>query len=135
MLPTLEVKNLIKDLLSSIINNTILKGGSIDLIASSLQGRCGSFCSSDDVYIFKAIENLTRAKNIGNRDNDMRNKCLHNAVALFEQASDSLTLENIENSIDIMLSLDYYTGAVEFLLKLAKRLQGVSGTPSNVVIN
>lgn len=135
LLPTLEVKNLIKDLLSSIINKTILKGGSIDLIASSLQGRCGSFCSSDDVYIFKAIENLTRAKNIGNRDNDMRIKCLHNAVALFEQASDSLTLENIENSIDIMLSLDYYTGAVEFLLKLAKRLQGVSGAPSNVVIN
>ncbi|GEQ68699.1 hypothetical protein JCM33374_g2367 [Metschnikowia sp. JCM 33374] len=135
LLPTLEVKNLIKDLLSSIINKTILKGGSIDLIASSLQGRCGSFCSSDDVYIFKAIENLTRAKNIGNRDNEMRIKCLRNAVSLFEQASDSLTLENIENSIDIMLSLDYYTGAVEFLLKLAKRLQGVSGTQTSVVIN
>ncbi|OBA20947.1 nucleoporin-domain-containing protein [Metschnikowia bicuspidata var. bicuspidata NRRL YB-4993] len=135
LLPSLEVKNLIKDLLSSIINKTILKGGSIDLIASSLQGRCGSFCSSDDVYIFKAIENLTRAKNIGNRDNEMRLKCLRNAVTLFEQASDSLTLENIENSIDIMLSLDFYKGAVEFLLKLAKRLQGVAGTLSTVVLN
>ncbi|KAM9908212.1 hypothetical protein OXX79_000521 [Metschnikowia pulcherrima] len=135
LLPTLEVKNLIKDLLSSIINKTILKGGSIDLIASSLQGRCGSFCSSDDVYIFKAIENLTRAKSIGNRDHEMRVKCLRTAVTLFEQASDSLTLENIENSIDIMLSLDYYTGAVEFLLKLAMRLQSVSGAASSVVLH
>lgn len=134
LLPSLEVKNLIKDLLSSIINKNILKGGSIDLIASSLQGRCGSFCSTDDVYIFKAIENLTRAKNIGNRDNELKVKCLNNAVALFEQASDSLTFENIENSIDIMLSLDFYTGAVEFLLKLAKRLYAVPNTTSGPLI-
>lgn len=134
LLPSLEVKNLIKDLLSSIINKNILKGGSIDLIASSLQGRCGSFCSTDDVYIFKAIENLTRAKNIGHRDNELKLKCLNNAVALFEQASDSLTVENIENSIDIMLSLDFYTGAVDFLLKLAKRLYGVPNAPSNKLI-
>lgn len=135
LLPTLEVKNLIKDLLSSIINKNILKGGSIDLIASSLQGRCGSFCSTNDVYIFKAIENLTRAKNIGTRDNELKLECLNNAVALFEQASDSLTLENIENSIDIMLSLDFHTGAIEFLLKLAKRLYGISSDNGTVVAN
>lgn len=134
LLPLLEVKNLIKDLLSSIINKNILKGGSIDLIASSLQGRCGSFCSTDDVFIFKAIENLTRAKNIGHRDNELKIKCLNSAVGLFEQASDSLTLENIENSIDIMLSLDFYTGAVEFLLKLAKRLYAVPTAPANNLI-
>lgn len=134
LLPSLEVKNLIKDLLSSIINKNILKGGSIDLIASSLQGRCGSFCSTDDVYIFKAIENLTRAKNIGNRDNELKVQCLNNAVALFEQASDSLTLENIENSIDIMLSLDFYTGAVEFLLKLAKRLYAIPNSTAGALI-
>lgn len=134
LLPTHEVKGLIKDLLSSIINKNILKGGSIDLIASSLQGRCGSFCSSDDVYIFKAIENLTRAKNIGNRDSELKNNCLSNAVNLFEQASDSLSLENIENSLDIMLSLEFYTGAVEFLLRLAKRYVGVSNTQSALLL-
>lgn len=124
LLPTTDVKNLIKDLLSSIINKNILKGGSIDLIASSLQGRCGSFCSTNDVYIFKAIENLTRAKSVGNRDIELKLKCLNNAVALFEQASDSLTFENIENSVDIMLSLDFYSGAIEFLLKLANKQYG-----------
>ncbi|ODV81420.1 nucleoporin-domain-containing protein [Suhomyces tanzawaensis NRRL Y-17324] len=119
LLPTKEVKNLIKDLLSSIINKNILKGGSLDLIASSLQERCGSFCSTDDVYIFKAIENLTRAKNIGSRDNDLKIKCLKNSVKLFEEAYESLTLENIQNSIDIMLELKFYSGAVDLLLKLA----------------
>lgn len=131
LLPNREVKNLIKDLLSSIINKNILKGGSIDLIASSLQGRCGSFCSADDVYIFKAIENLTRAKNIGERDQDLKVRCLKNAVALFEQAYESLTLENIENSINIMLSLEYYTGAVDLLIKLAHKLGLVTNVDAN----
>lgn len=134
LLPKMEVRKLIKDLLSSIINKTILNGGSIDLIASSLQGRCASFCSKDDVYIFKAIENLTRAKNIGNRDNELKVKCLHNAVALFEQASGSLTLENIENSIDIMLSLDFYTGAIDFLLKLSKKLYGILSVQTESIV-
>lgn len=122
LMPGRDVRNLIKDLLSSIINKNILKGGSIDLIASSLQGRCGSFCSADDVYIFKAIENLNRAKNIGTRDNELKNKFLRNAVELFEKAYDSLTLENIENSINIMLDLEFYTGAVDLLLKLAQKI-------------
>lgn len=131
LLPNQDVKNLIKDLLSSIINKNILKGGSIDSIASSLQGRCESFCSVDDVYIFKALENLTRAKNIGNRDNDLRIKCLKNASSLFEEAYESLTYENIQNSINIILELEYYTGAVELLLKLASKFGSSLSVNSN----
>ncbi|EGW35328.1 uncharacterized protein SPAPADRAFT_132561 [Spathaspora passalidarum NRRL Y-27907] len=122
LLPNRDVKNLVKDLLSSIINKNILKGGSIDLIASSLQTRCGSFCSTNDVFIFKAIENLTRAKKINSRDPDLKNKCLTNAVLLFEEAYDSLTLENIENSINIMLDLQFYAGGVGMLLNIAQKL-------------
>lgn len=128
LLPNNDVKNLIKELLSSIINKNILKGGSIDLIANSLQGRCGSFVSTDDVLIFKAIENLTRAKNIGFRDNDLKIKCLKNAVLLFEQAYESLTFETVQISVNIMLELDYYVGAVELLLKLANKLENINKT-------
>lgn len=134
LLPQSEVKNLIKDVVSSIINKNILKGGSIDLIASSLQGRCGSLCSADDVYIFKAIENLTRAKNIGSRDNDMKIKCLKNAIELFEKASESLTFENVENSLNIMLSLEFYTGAVQFILKLAKKCNTYSTATTTALV-
>ncbi|KAG2731774.1 hypothetical protein G9P44_005361 [Scheffersomyces stipitis] len=94
LLPNREVKNLIKDLLSSIINKNILKGGSIDLIASSLQGQTS----------------------------EIKSKCLKNAVILFEEAHESLTLENIENSVNIMLDLEYYVGAVGLLLKLAHKV-------------
>lgn len=134
LLPSSEVKNLVKDLLSSIINKNILKGGSIDLIASSLQTRCGSFCSTDDVFIFKAIENLTRAKKIGSRDNDLKIKCLQNAVLLFEEAFESLTIENIENSINIMLELEYYAGAVGMLLNIAQKI-GNNAKVSNLNFN
>lgn len=122
LLPNTEVKNLIKDLLSSIVNKSILKGGSIDLIATSLQGRCGSFCSTNDVFIFKAIENLTRAKSVGGRDNDLKIKCLNNAVLLFEEAYESLTLENIQNSVNIMVELEFFSGAVRMCLSLAHKL-------------
>lgn len=130
LLPNRDVKNLIKDLLSSIINKNILKGGSIDLIASSLQTRCGSFCSANDVFIFKAIENLTKAKNIGTRDTDLRTKCLKNAVLLFEEAYESLTLENIENCINIMLDLEFYAGAVGMLLNIAQKLSNSIKVPA-----
>lgn len=130
LLPNRDVKNLVKDLLSSIINKNILTGGSIDLIASSLQTRCGSFCSTNDVFIFKAIENLTKAKNIGFRDTDLKNKCLKNAVLLFEEAYESLTLENIENSINIMLDLEFYAGAVGMLLNIAQKVGNNVKVPS-----
>jgi nuclear pore complex protein Nup155 len=122
LLPGSAVKSLIKDLLSSIINKSILKGGSIDSIASSLQGRCASFCSTDDILIFKALESLTRAKNIGARDNELKVKCLKTAVSLFEKAYESLTLENINNAMNIMIELQFYSGAVDLLLKLATKV-------------
>lgn len=116
------VKALIKDLLSSIINRSILRGASIDTIASSFQNRCGSFCSTDDVFAFQAIENLTRAKAVDSRDSDLRSKYLNNAAALFEQASESLTVESVQNAIKIMAELKFYNGAIDLLLKLAKKM-------------
>ncbi|ODQ78179.1 hypothetical protein BABINDRAFT_162851 [Babjeviella inositovora NRRL Y-12698] len=117
-----DVRNLIKDLLSAILNKNILKGGSIDLVATSLQEKCGSFCSSSDVVIFKAIEKLTKAKSIGDRDPELKVKNLTESVALFEQCSAALTLENIENATNIMLELDYHLGAVQFVLNAANKI-------------
>lgn len=88
------------------------------------------FCSANDVFIFKAIENLTKAKNIGTRDTDLRTKCLKNAVLLFEEAYESLTLENIENSINIMLDLEFYAGAVGMLLNIAQKLSNSIKVPA-----
>lgn len=134
LLPSRDVKILIKDLLSSIINSSISRGGSIDLIASSLQTRCGSFCSTNDVFIFKAIENLTRAKKIAARDSELKLKCLRNAVLLFEEAYDTLTFDHITNAVDTMADLEYYSGAIGMLLSIAKKL-GNNVKPSNFAYN
>ncbi|KAI5969138.1 NUP170 [Candida margitis] len=122
LLPSRDVKALIKDLLSSIINSNISRGGSIDFIASSLQTRCGSFCSTNDVFIFKAIENLTRAKKIASRDSELKLKCLRNSVLLFEEAYETLTLDHLTYAVDVMVDLEYYSGAIGMLLDIAKKL-------------
>lgn len=121
LLPVSDVKNLVKELLSSIINQSILRGGSIDSIAASLQGRCASFCSTDDILIFKALESLTKAKNIGSRDTELKIKCLKTTVTLFEKAYETLTYENVSNATSIMIELQFYSGAVDMLLKLAAK--------------
>ncbi|KAG5421879.1 NUP170 [Candida metapsilosis] len=130
LLPSRDVKVLVKDLLSSIINSNISRGGSIDLIASSLQTRCGSFCSTNDVFIFKAIENLTRAKKIASKDSELELKCLKNAVLLFEESYETLTFDHITNAVDVMVELEYYSGAIGMLLNVAKKL-GNNVKPSN----
>lgn len=131
LLPGKHVKNIIKELLSSIINKNILKGGLIDVIASSFQEKCGSFCSPDDVFIFKAIENLTRAKSIGSRDIDLKVRCLNDAAVLFEEAHASLTIANIEYAIKMMMELRYFNGAIVLLLKLANKRRAEKGPIKN----
>jgi hypothetical protein len=34
----------------------------VDAISETLQQRCGSFCSTDDVLLYKAIESMRRAR-------------------------------------------------------------------------
>ncbi|OWB73476.1 hypothetical protein B5S31_g3219 [[Candida] boidinii] len=112
------ITKLIKEVLSSIINRSIVRGYSVEFVAKTLQERCGSFCSTGDVLIFKAIESLKKAKDYSG-DNEMKLKYLQSSVKLLEQTKNSLNSETITEAITIMLQLDYYDGAVEFLLNLA----------------
>lgn len=123
LLPTREVKQLVKDLFSNIVNQKIAMGGGlIDVVTSLLKGKCELFCLADDVFIFKAIENLTKAKKIGARDQDLRDKCLLNATHFFEKAFALLSYDNVELTVDIMVDLEYYQGAVELVLKLIQKV-------------
>lgn len=117
--PTDKTKNLIREILSSIINRNISRGGSIEYIATALQERCGSFCSSGDVLGFRAVEHLRKAKEIGLRDYETLNYHLTNAIKLFEKIVDSLSMEKLKEATSIMLELNYYPGTIEFLLNIA----------------
>ncbi len=111
--------DLIKDLVSSIVNKNVSEGGSVDIVAKNLQERCGSFCSADDVIIFKAIEHLRKAKDLGTNDPDMKSRHLYNAVKLYQKTASTITDENFKFAIDSMIDLDYYVGAIELALAVA----------------
>jgi nuclear pore complex protein Nup155 len=115
-----DVSTLIKELLSCILSKNISEGNSVELVAQTLQEKCGFFCSTDDVLIFKAIENLKKAKNYSDiKDNELKLKSIEGAIKLLKQTSDSLNDETIADCVNAILQLGYYPEAVEFLLSIA----------------
>lgn len=114
------VSRLLKEILSSVINKSIASGNSVEVVANALQEKCGSFCSTGDVLIFKAIESLKKAKDyMNNNDGEMKMNYLRAAVKLLTETADSLSEEIITDCVNIMLHLEYYDGAVKFLLDVA----------------
>jgi len=115
-----RVSRLLKEVLSSVINKSIASGNSVEVVANALQDKCGSFCSTGDVLIFKAIESLKKAKDyMNNNDGEMKMNYLRAAVKLLTETADSLSEDIITDCVNIMLYLEYYDGAVKFLLDVA----------------
>ncbi len=78
-------------------------------MAEGLRRKCGSFCSSDDVIIFKAQENLKKAADSG--ANAERGRILLNdSLRLFEQVAKSLSFENLTSTINKYIQLEFYAG-------------------------
>ncbi|CUS21537.1 LAQU0S03e04830g1_1 [Lachancea quebecensis] len=120
--PTDNTKNLLREILSSIINRSISRGGSIEHIATALQERCGSFCSSSDILGFRAMEHLRKAKEVGLRDYETSTYHLTCANKLFEKIVDTISTERLRDAVSTMLDLNYYPGTIEFLLNMANSM-------------
>lgn len=118
-----KIQKLIRDLLSALINKSISRGISVDFIASTLQERCGAFCSTGEVVVFKAIESLKKAKDMAKDDDDLKVTYMQSAVKLFEQAADSLNPDIIKDAIKIMVELNYDDGAIDLLLRIANNTE------------
>ncbi|KAF2733309.1 nucleoporin-domain-containing protein [Polyplosphaeria fusca] len=118
---TKEGKDLAKELVKAIVNRSIMKGSNVETVAEALRRKCGSFCSSDDVVIFKAQENLKKAIDVG--ANAERGRLLLNdSLRLFEQVAKSLTMENLTAAVDRYIELEFYAGAIRLVLKVASEL-------------
>ncbi|KAH3682893.1 hypothetical protein WICPIJ_006149 [Wickerhamomyces pijperi] len=117
--PTEQTKNLIREILSSIINRNMSYGESIEYIAKGLQEQCGSFCSGNDVVGFKAMEHLRKAKEIGLADVDGLNYHLDKAMGLFEVINNEISLEKLKESVDILVSLHEFPRALKFVLNIS----------------
>lgn len=109
----------IREILLSIINRNINRGASIEYTATTLQERCGSFCSTNDILSFRALEHLRKAKEIGTRDFDTLSYHLDSAIKLFQTIADDLSINKLKEAIAIMLELNYYPKTIEFLLNIA----------------
>lgn len=111
-------KELAKVLVKAIVNRNIENGSNVETVADALRRKCGSFCSPDDVVIFKAQEQLKKASEPSLNPNTSRT-LLHESLRLFQKVARSLTQTNLESAIEQYVSLRYYAGAIQLCLVVA----------------
>ncbi|RDA83830.1 hypothetical protein CP532_5137 [Ophiocordyceps camponoti-leonardi (nom. inval.)] len=112
-------RDLAKLLVKAIVNRNIESGSNVETVADALRRRCGSFCSPDDVVIFKAQEQLKRASEQPLNTNISRS-LLHESLKLFEKVAGSLTPANLQTAVAQYVDLKYYAGAIQLCLVVAR---------------
>ncbi|KAK5467212.1 hypothetical protein LTS15_000184 [Exophiala xenobiotica] len=110
--------DLAKELVKAIVNRNIAKGSNVETIAEALRRKCGSFCSADDVVIFKAQEQLKRAAEAGGNAELSRN-LLNESLKLFEQVAHSLPMDYLQSAIQQYTNLQFFAGAIQLALRVA----------------
>lgn len=106
-----------RSMVKSLINQQMV-GKSVDGISEILKLRCGTFCSSDDVLLYKAIEALNRVKESQNPDD--RRSFATDALILFKKGAKHMTIEVLENACEEFLKTGFLDGIVELCLSCAK---------------
>ncbi|KAF6766148.1 nucleoporin Nup157/170 [Ephemerocybe angulata] len=102
-------------LVNVVIDQQIGQQISVDTISEVLQHRCGSFCSTDDVMLYKAKECIRKAAET--RNPNERQNSLAEALRLFTKAARILEFEKLREIIGDFQQLSFAKGAV--LLPLA----------------
>ncbi|KAF8437373.1 Non-repetitive/WGA-negative nucleoporin C-terminal-domain-containing protein [Terfezia claveryi] len=128
---------LAKELVQGIVNKSIASGGDVDSITTALRRRCGSFCSADDVIVFKAIEHMKKARD--ETDLDLKMTLLRESLRLFEETASSLSMDNLRETVSEFIYCGFYQGAVLLPLTVAKAIDngtdpsmyGKDGAPEN----
>ncbi|KAI4194602.1 MAG: hypothetical protein LQ346_003637 [Caloplaca aetnensis] len=111
-------KMLAKDLVKAIVNRNILSGSNVETVAEALRRRCGSFCSADDVVIFKAQEYVKRGAEHG-ADSDVCRDYLNESLRLFKQVAGSLSMEQLQWAVEQYVALQFYAAAIQLCLDKA----------------
>ena len=115
---SIKGRNLAKELVKAIVNRNIANGSNVETVADALRRRCGSFCSADDVVIFKAQEHLKRASEIG-ADSDQGRIFLNESLKLFIKVAASLSMEQLQWASTSYSNLQFYAGAIQLALTVA----------------
>ncbi|KAJ5080892.1 hypothetical protein N7456_013602 [Penicillium angulare] len=117
---TSKGNDIAKDLVKSIVNRNIAKGSNVETVADALRRRCGSFCSAEDVVIFKAQELLKRATEAGSNTELGRN-LLNESLVLFRQVADNLPMDYLVSAVDNYIGNQFFAGAIQLALTVAAR--------------
>ncbi|KAI0082270.1 nucleoporin [Panus rudis PR-1116 ss-1] len=110
--------NVSRALVNVVINQQIGQQISVDTISEVLQQRCGSFCSTDDVMLYKARENVRKAaetKNPAERQN-----WLAESLRLFTKGARIMEFEKLREIVGDYQQLNYAKGAIELPLYCAQ---------------
>lgn len=100
---------LAKTLVRAIVNRNIVNGSNVDTVAEALRRRCGSFCSADDVVIFKAQELVTRAAETG-ATTEAGRMILNESMKLFQKVAAALTREQLRTIVEQYTKMEFYAG-------------------------
>lgn len=111
---------LAKDLVKAIVNRNIASGSNVDTVADALRRRCGTFCSPDDVVIFKAQEQVNRADDAGSQSEKGR-ALLNESQRLFTKVAGSLSDENLSWATKQYTQMSFYAGAIQLSLAVAQQ--------------
>ena len=116
-------QNLARELVKAIVQHNINKGSNVETVAEGLRRKCGSFCSSDDVVIFRAQENLKKAADAGMNAEQAR-IILNDSLQLFSQVARSLSMEHLADAVTKYIELEFYAGKLpmtKFLFRSNRR--------------
>lgn len=116
---TIDGKELAKELVKAIVNRNIANGSNVETVAEALRRRCGSFCSANDVIIFKAQEQLKKASEVGS-DSEFGRNLLNESLRLFKQVAGNLSMEQLQWAIQQFLQMQFFAGAIELVLNVAQ---------------
>lgn len=98
-----------KELVKGIVNRNIAKGSNVETVADALRRRCGSFCSAEDVVIFKAQEQLKRATEAG-ANSELGRNLLNESLLLFQQVAENLPMDYLVSAVDNYIANQFFAG-------------------------
>ncbi|PKY04421.1 non-repetitive nucleoporin [Aspergillus campestris IBT 28561] len=117
---TTKGHDIAKELVKGIVNRNIAKGSNVETVADALRRRCGSFCSAEDVVIFKAQELLKRATEAG-ANSELGRNLLNESLHLFQQVSESLPMDYLVPTVENYIANQFFAGAIQLALNVAAR--------------
>ncbi|KAH8835728.1 nucleoporin [Flagelloscypha sp. PMI_526] len=107
-------------LVNVIIDQQIGQQISVDTVSEILQQRCGSFCSTEDVMLYKAKENLRKA--VETKNPVELQHLLSDSLRLFVKAARIMDVEKLREVEGDYQVLGFVQGAIELPLECAKVL-------------